>query len=530
MRRWNGWGDEAVALAVPAAARQLLVDLVGTGTPPRDADLGTVVSAVRESRLSGWSGLLTDPLVRILHARGQSFPDWVALRLGEVGETPDAVAYPETSVDASKIIAVARASGARLIPYGGGTSVVGHVNPPSDGPPVVTVDMRRMNACQSVDSKSGLAVFGSGIVGPNLEARLRAEGFTLGHFPQSFEYSTLGGWVATRSSGQESLGYGRIERLFAGGKVESPSGPLVLPAFPASAAGPDLREMLLGSEGRLGFLTECTVRVTRLPECEEVHGFLLPDWEVGTDAVRSILQCGLRPSMLRLSSPEESRTLFALSGHSGLLSYLSPLLRIRGIGAKSCFLLVGFKGNRHLVSHVREEVFSVLRAFGGVSLGQRPGRSWRRSRFATPYLRNSLWELGYGVDTLETACSWSALPRLVRSIEDGIRSAFGDASERCHVFTHLSHPYTDGSSLYTTLIFRLAPDPRETLQTWCRAKEAASRAIAAGGGTISHHHGVGRDHRDHLEAEKGPLGVAALRAVAKSLDPDGLMNPGKLVT
>ncbi|MCZ7669624.1 MAG: FAD-binding oxidoreductase [Chloroflexi bacterium] len=210
--------------------------------------------------------------MRLRHARGQSLPDWVALRRGRIPAFPDGVAFPTLDVEVRDAIRYAQEVGAKLIPYGGGTSVVGHINPQAGDAPVLTINMQRLNNLRHFDATSQLATFGAGVSGPDVEAQLRARGFTLGHYPQSFGLSTLGGWVVTRSSGQQSLGYGRIEDLFAGGVMETPSGRWELLAHPASAAGPDLRHLVLGSEGRLGILTEATVRATPLPEEEAFHG------------------------------------------------------------------------------------------------------------------------------------------------------------------------------------------------------------------------------------------------------------------
>ncbi|MGQ9768361.1 MAG: FAD-binding oxidoreductase, partial [Anaerolineae bacterium] len=252
MRRWNGWGDDTVQYPLNEAARRFLTARLGPGTPPRDATFADVVATVPPSRLPDHPLVSADPADRLRHARGQSLPDWVALRTGRIGAFPDGVARPATGEEVRELLDYALQVGAAVIPYGGGTSVVGHVNPLPGDRPVLTVDLARLNRLLRFDGEGNLAAFGAGIVGPELEAQLRARGFTLGHFPQSFEYSTLGGWIATRSSGQQSLGYGRIERLFAGGVLEAPAGTLTLPAFPASAAGPDLRELVLGAEGRLG--------------------------------------------------------------------------------------------------------------------------------------------------------------------------------------------------------------------------------------------------------------------------------------
>ena len=529
MRRWNGWGDDTVSAALPARAVETLSAWVGPATPPRDATPAQALTAVPASRLAPGSGVTLDPWERLLHARGQSLPDWIALRSGRIGLAPDAVVFPESGSDVAALLAWARERGARLIPWGGGTSVAGHVNPQPSEAPVVTVDLSRLSRLLSFDETSRLATFGAGVRGPDLEATLLARGWTLGHFPQSFELSTLGGWIATRSSGQQSLGYGRIERLFAGGRVESPEGRLDLPPFPASAAGPDLRELVLGSEGRLGVITEGTVRVSPIPAIEEVHGVFLPDFPSAIAAVREMAALRLPLSMLRLSTPEETRTTLLLAGHDRLIRALETYLSLRGAREEKCLLLVGISGSENLVRQTRRQALGALAMRGGVAAGKAFGREWHRNRFRAPYLRNALWEAGWAVDTLETAAPWSRVPALLASVETALRAGLAGEAENVHAFTHLSHVYLDGSSLYTTYLFRLAADPDVNLARWRTLKTAASAAIVAGGGTISHQHGVGTDHAPWLAAEKGELGIRALRGVFGTFDPDGLLNPGKLV-
>lgn len=529
MRRWNGWGDDTITYPLHAAPRQFLAELVGPGTPPRDATLEEVVATVPPTRLPPHELISDDPVERVRHARGQSLPDWIALRSGRIPAFPDGVAWPITDMEVRDLLRYAREAEIQVIPYGGGTSVVGHVNPLPGDAPVLTMDLGRLNRLRRFDEISHLATFGAGITGPDLEAQLRARGCTLGHFPQSFELSTLGGWVVTRSSGQQSLGYGRIEGLFAGGRLESPVGKLELPSFPASAAGPDLREVILGSEGRLGILTEATVRVAPLPEMEAFHAVFFPDFECGRESVRETMQARLPLSMLRLSTAVETQTTLALAGHERLISALERLLTLRGVGDGKCMLLLGFTGRDALVKMARREALEIAGRHQGVHVGRTFGKEWHKSRFRTPYLRNTLWELGYAIDTLETATDWASIPAMVDAIESALRSGLEESGERVHVFTHLSHLYPYGCSIYTTYLYRLATDPDETLQRWQILKAAASQAIVAQGGTISHQHGVGTDHLPYLAAEKGELGMAAIRDLCRCFDPEGTMNPGKLV-
>jgi alkyldihydroxyacetonephosphate synthase len=472
---------------------------------------------------------MIDPELRVRHARGQSLPDWIALRSGRVGAFPDGVAYPTDEDEVRDLLRYAVEAGARLIPYGGGTSVVGHINPLPGEAPVLTVNLSRLNRLRAFDTTSHLATFGAGVCGPDLEAQLRARGTTLGHFPQSFELSTLGGWIASRSSGQQSFHYGRIEDTFAGGHVETPAGPLDLPPHPASAAGPDLRHLLLGSEGRLGVFTEATVRVCPLPEREDFHAVFFPDWESGHTAVREIAQAWVPVSMLRLSNAVETETTLILAGHERLVGLAERALRALGLGEEKCLLLFGVTGSRKLVKRARRDLVAIAKEYDGRHVGKYMGGKWRDSRFLSPYLRNTLWELGYAVDTLETALPWSAVPATVETIQAALRTGLQEIGERVHVFAHLSHIYSHGASFYVTYLLRVSPDPDEMLARWQRLKDAASRAIVAAGGTISHQHGVGTDHLPYLAAEKGELGMEALEAARQVFDPQGMMNPGKLL-
>lgn len=529
MRRWNGWGDDTVTHPLPEGARQFLEELVGQGTPPEDAALADVVASVPGSRLPDHALVSKDAEDRVRHARGQSLPDWIALRSGRISTFPDGVAYPGTDDEVRELLGFAAEAGLRVIPYGGGTSVVGHVNPLPGERPVLTVDLARLSRLRHFDEVSQLATFGAGVMGPDLEAQLRARGCTLGHFPQSFELSTLGGWIVTRSSGQQSLGYGRIEKLFAGGTLVSPAGTLELPPFPASAAGPDLREVVLGSEGRLGILSEATVRAAPLPEMEAFHAVFFPDFERGRHAVREIMQARLPLSMLRLSTAVETQTTLALAGHERLIGALERLLSLRGVGEEKCMLMLGFTGREAVAKVARKEALGIARQQGGIHVGRTFGEEWLKSRFRTPYLRNTLWEMGYAIDTLETAADWATVPEMLSAIEGALRPGLEEVGERVHVFSHLSHLYPYGSSLYTTYLYRVAPDPDETLRRWQVLKAAASEAILAHGGTISHQHGVGTDHLAYMPREKGPLGVAVIEDLCERLDPWGMMNPGKMI-
>jgi len=507
---------------------RLIEGLLGPGIPPRDATLAEVVAAVPHSRLPANPAFSGDPEERLRHARGQSFPDLIALRSGQLGVFPDGVAYPHSTAEVRALLDYAATTGTRVIAYGGGTSVVGHINPPHHDAPILTVDMRRMRRLCALNTVDNLAVFEAGVTGPDLEAQLRAHGYTLGHYPQSFELSTLGGWIATRSRGQQSLGYGRIEQLFVGGHMETPVGSLSLPAYPASATGPELRELVLGSEGRLGIVTEAAVRVVPLPAREVFHAAFFPEWELAVAAVRELVQSGIPLSMVRLSTPGETTINFALARHRRGLAMLKQVLALRGIRSDASMLLLGFSGTERQVALSRRVALDIARKHRGFHVGPALGRQWQRGRFRAPYLRDELWAHGYAVDTVETATTWSKVEPLLQAVEQALTGALSTEGERVHAFTHLSHVYPQGSSVYTTFLFRLG-DPDTTLRRWQLLKRAASLAIHRYGGTISHQHGVGRIHQPYLAQEKGPLGIAALQQLVAAYDPDQLLNPGALL-
>lgn len=530
MRRWNGWGDEAINLDLNPEAGRFLQDKVGQPAAPQDATLEQVCQQVPAARIGAHPLIDRRAEVRIRHSLGQSLPDWLQMRYGHIAAVPDGVAFPESSEQVGELLRYARQHKLIVIPYGGGTSVVGHLSVPSEARPVLSLSLKKMSQLISLDPNAQLATFGAGILGPDLEAQLRARGYTLGHFPQSFEYSSLGGWVVTRSSGQQSLRYGRIEQLFAGGRVETPIGMLDIPAFPASAAGTDLRELLLGSEGRIGILTEVTVRISRLPEQEAFHALFFPDWQSAQSAMREMVQLRLPVSMLRLSNPVETETTLAMAGHAGMIRWLERYLRWRGVGQQKCLLLAGASGNPMHVAYVQRSVRKISAAFGGVSAGSRIGEKWKHGRFRNVYLRNTLWQRGYAIDTVETACDWGQTSTMMAAIEQAARSSLAEAGERVHCYTHLSHVYQQGASVYSSFVYRLSGDFETDMRRWRALKAAVSAAIVAHGGTISHQHGVGTDHAPYLLAEKGHLGMSALRHLYQHFDPDGMMNPGKLIS
>lgn len=530
MKRWNGWGETGTEMHLPAGAQKLLAERIGPAQAVESVPRQKLIANVPPARVDESHELIsTDAGQRLDFAHGQSLPDWVAMRFGTLERFPDAVACPASDSQLEDVLDFADRHQLAVIACGGATSVVGHLQVPEGPAPVLTVCMQRLNRLIDFDPDSRLAGFGAGVRGPDLEAALRADGYTLGHYPQSFEYSTLGGWVATRSSGQQSLYYGRIEDLFAGGRVIAPCGKIEFPPFPASAAGPDLRQVFLGSEGRLGILSRAWVRVRRRPEADEIYGVFFPGWDAARSAVREIAATDLPLSMLRLSNPAETETNLLLAGRENQIALLKKYLRLRGLRDPAwCMLLAGLTGSRKHVAFAKKIAKRIIRKHGGVAVGKPMGEAWKKNRFLAPYLRNTLWDRGYAVDTLETAVTWERVDSAMEAVEAAIAGAAAEKKEKVHVFSHLSHVYRTGSSIYTTYLFRVGQNAAQVLELWQAMKKAASLAIVSEGGTISHQHGVGMDHKAYLPAEKGDCGMGMIRSLGAHADPHRRMNPGKL--
>jgi alkyldihydroxyacetonephosphate synthase len=546
--RWNGWGVEG--RADPLAGREevwpWLAGLLGMpallATPPRALDsialpparLGEGSRAALVALL-GTERVRQDRDERALHALGRSYHDLLRLRAGDFSP-PDAVLYPRDENDVLAVLRLAAERELAVVPYGGGTSVVGGVSACRGGfSSVVTLDLSDMNRVTAIDLVSGTASAEAGIAGPQLERQLAIKGMMLGHHPQSFEFSTLGGWIAHHGSGQDSGRYGRAADWLVGVRVATPRGLLTGAEVPASAAGPDLARLMLGSEGLLGVITEARLRLRSLPAREEHRAWLFRDFAAGLTAIREAVREGIPHSMLRLSDAGETRFLrafAALGRERALRQRLENLyLELRHMGDDAAALIAGFAGSDRDVAAARRRFAALARRLGAVALGQAPGRRWRAERYQAPYVRDSLLDQGVGIDTLETAASWSKLPVLYAAVRTALETAMRQQvprqGARGVVLAHVSHAYADGASLYFTFLFARRLD--EEIAQWQAIKRAGMEAALAAGGTLSHHHGVGEDHLAWMEREKGPAGIAALRAVKQALDPKGVLNPCKLI-
>ncbi|CAL9633973.1 FAD-binding oxidoreductase [Streptomyces sp. enrichment culture] len=523
---WSGWGDPAKATPLPDSVIGLLRDLLGV-TPRETAPVpiedmavpdGPLAPEARRALIAALGDeafVRTDAETRVRHTRGKSTPDLLRIREGDVSAVPAAVLLPGGHDEVLTVLRVCAEHRLALVPFGGGTSVVGGLAPEPRGA-FVALDLRRMDGLLDLDPVSRTATLQAGLRAPQAEALLAAHGFTLGHFPQSYEWATIGGFAATRSSGQASAGYGRFDEMVLSLTLATPGGTLDTGRAPRSAAGPDLRQLVLGSEGAFGVITSVTVRIRPVPSTSVYEGWHFPSFEEGAAALRRLAQDGPRPTVLRLS--DETETFVGLAHPEAI-----------GSGTRQpagCTAVAGYEGTHEDTGHRREHAAAVLRACGGTPLGEEPGRRWAHGRYSAPYLRDALLDAGAFAETLETATFWSRLPGLYTAVRDALTGTLTAAGTPPLVMCHISHVYENGASLYFTVVCAQGEDP---VAHWTRAKHAANEAILAAGGTISHHHGVGTDHRDWYAREAGPLGIDALRAVKRRLDPEGLMNPGVLL-
>ncbi|MEV7420134.1 FAD-binding oxidoreductase [Streptomyces sp. NPDC089919] len=523
---FNAWGDPALATTLSDDVKGLLASLLEISgeplTPPTQAEVRLVPSRLSGVHLKALAAIVGEEHIsvrdgdRLPRAGGKSTPDLLRRRSTGEQEAPDAVVVPGTEEEVAQLLELCSRQRIAVVPFGGGTSVVGGLDPlRGEFAAVLSLDLRRFDALVSLDEVSGEAVLGAGLTGPRAEELLAERGFELGHYPQSFRYATIGGFAATRSSGQDSAGYGRFDDMVRGLRVITPAGVLDLGRGPASAAGPDLRQLFLGSEGVLGVITEVRVRVHPVPAVKRYEAWTFPDFATGAAALRAVRQQGTGPTVLRLSDETETAVNLAMTAKIGAPQAVS-----------GCLAVTVFEGTDELTAARHELTRAVLRAHGGTSLGEEPARAWEHGRFSAPYLRDALLDHGALCETLETATSWAGLDRLKTAVTGALTEALGATGSTALVMCHISHVYETGASLYFTVVGAQRGD---ALAQWQQAKRAAGDAIMANAGTITHHHAVGADHRPWMGQEIGDLGAAVLRAVKGAVDPAGILNPGKLI-
>lgn len=545
--KWWGWGAEAAAFdpehrpgVWPFVAEHLQLDAEPV------LDLPLPLSAMRLPAQTRNAAFLTaavtalgrehvreDDHERLVHAYGKSYRDLIRVRRGDASGAPDAVLYPASEAEVATVVTLAVRHGVVLIPFGGGSNIAGCLERlAGETRMVVSLDMSRLRRVLEVDAQSCTARIEAGAFGPDLEAALNAQGMTLGHFPDSFLHSTLGGWIATRSAGMQSDKYGKIEDMVVALRMVTPAGTIVTRATPKSAAGLDVNNLCVGGEGTLGVITEAVMRVHPAPACKRVEGFMFRDFESGVAALQECVRRECVPSMARLNDPAKTALSLAFKSkatamQSLMLRVVDAYLRLRGVEpGKGCAMLVKFEGTRAQVARQRRAVAAIYRAFGGVALGTAPGRSFERAKYDFPHTRDFMMDRGVIVDVSETATSWSNLVPLYRAASRAIVTATEATGSPAWVGCHVSHTYRTGASLYFT--FGAAGRKGEELGQYLRIKKAAEDAFLAHGGTLSHHHAVGAEHLPWLADDVSPTGLAAMQAVKRALDPTDIMTPGRL--
>ncbi len=518
-RKHWGWGyeDEQPSPDEVRSAAEFLAGRLGFGSTDPEQPVPLTEISLPTPRLVPPSSLrdicATDDYQRTLHAYGRSYADVVRAFRGRFDHPPDVVVHPRDEDELRSALEWGISAGAAVIPFGGGTSVVGGVEAADceDYAGVVTIDLKALDRVLEVDPVSLSARIQAGATGPGLEQQLGEHGLTLRHFPQSFEFSTLGGWIATRAGGHFATLYTHIDDLVESVRALTPAGLWESRRLPGSGAGVSPDRMLIGSEGTLGIITEAWVRVRRRPVHRTSAPVRFEDFMAGAEAVRALSQSGLYPTNCRLIDAREAKVTGAGDGTHAVL-------------------VLGFESAEHDVEPLMKTALECCADHGGTWERRGPSDavgSWREAFLRAPYLRDVFIAIGVLSETFETAITWERFPafheRVLSEVSDAVRNVCGDGSVTCR-FTHV---YSDGLAAYYTI---LAPARRGAeLEQWASIKRAASDAVIEGGGTITHHHAVGRGHRPWYDRQRPDPFAATLRAAKRALDPTGALNPGVLI-
>jgi alkyldihydroxyacetonephosphate synthase len=544
--KWWGWGDVEAGFNPiahpgfwPYAKSALGIEREIPPTPPLALDavqlpeaivnprfLAELVSALDSSQVCG------SRYERVIHAYGKGFRDLFRLRRGSAEGAPDLVVYPENENDVLVTLRAAAHHDVMVIPFGGGSNISGCLERMETRRMAVSLDMRRMRRVLAVDAESFTARAEAGVFGPDLEEQLGVHGMTLGHFPDSFLHSTLGGWIATRSAGMQSDKYGKIEDMVIALRMVTPEGVLATRTVPKSSNGIDVNHLCVGSEGTLGVITEATLQVHPRPELRLVPAYLFHEFEAGLQAMRECVRKECMPSMVRLNDPDKTALSLAFKPPSSRLSQAASkifkrYLQVKGFDLpRACLMLTSFEGRKADVTRQSRQVNAIYRKFGGVSLGSSSGRSFEATKYDFPHIRDFLLERDATTDVSETATVWSNILPLyqatMKAIRDGVLESGVPPWSGCHI----SHTYRSGASLYFT--FGFMQQRGHEMEQYLNVKRAAQQSFIDGGATLSHHHAVGTEHLPWLSADISPLGVKAVAAIKHGLDPDNIMNPGRL--
>ena len=553
--KWWGWGLDDVAFNwrnkpgfAPLADEKIGLDL-RTMPDPVEPDLADFpVPATRLDpahraaivHVVGEANLRDDDEYRVVHSFGRSLPDLFRVRHGDFTRLVDAIVYPGDEDEVAAVLRLVIEHDLVLIPYGGGSCISGSLTPDiSEQRPILSMNLGRMDRVLEIDDTSGLARVQAGVYGPDLEEQLNAEGWTMGHFPDSFTYSTVGGWAATRSSGMQSDKYGDIEQIVRGLRMVHPDGVVRTKAIPGRDAGPSVHEMVLGSEGRLGIITECTVQVHRIAPVRQVIAYMYPDWEHGIRGMHAISRSEVKPTFTRLSDGPETRFSLALvkepsstkgkvaaKVQDGLFAYL----RSKGWDTteEMCISYVCFEGSKERVEREKAIVKKIVSRNGGITLGAGPGAVYDQKKFDTPYLRDFLLNYQVFGDVCETGASWSTLNEVHSKVYDAYYRSRKEAGGPGFMFCHMSHSYHGGACLYFTFAFPYTSD-ETALEEYYGAKNAVQQTFVDIGSGVSHHHGVGVEHRPWMEQDLGETGARMIRGLFSDNDPGRNLNPGKVL-
>jgi alkyldihydroxyacetonephosphate synthase len=548
--KWWGWGDESTTFShedkpalAPFVKEKIGIDCDGGSSTVIDFDALEIDPPVVSDDLRtalvtalGEEWLSDTPMDRVVHTYGKSIRDLVRIRRGDLGRLPDLIAYPGDEADVVSLVELALANDAVLIPFGGGTNISGSLEAPRDERrTVISVDMGRMDRVLEIDTTSNTARIQAGALGPALEEQLNRTGWTIGHFPDSFNHSTLGGWIATRSSGMQSDKYGDIADLTRAVRVVTPHGILATRNVPSSSSGPSVREMVLGSEGRLGIIVEATVHVHRVPEERKVLGYLFPDWPTSLRAMHDIAASDATPSITRVSDANETQFSFVTKKGGGLADKFQSIAlkqfleRVKHIDpSRMCLSFMGFEGSTEHVKRQRKLVGAIVKQHGGICVGSGPGELYDQKKFDTPYIRDFLLDRGGIADVSETSAPWAKLEGLYDGVVAAARGAFDEVGVHGWIMCHLSHSYHSGACLYFTFAFKETPGA-DGLKQYDTVKSAIQQAFMDLGATLSHHHAVGLEHAPWLEQDISPAGVAIVRTLLDGVDPGHNLNPGKII-
>ncbi|MBB1483210.1 FAD-binding oxidoreductase [Tessaracoccus sp. MC1865] len=547
-QKWWGWGEEGHSFGykdkpkfAPFVMNRVGVDIDEPVKPvPPFSSLEVPASQLSESLRTSLVAILgekyvqTDDETRVVHAFGKGVRDLVRVRRGQLGRVPDVVLYPGTQREVERLVDAVVDADAVLIPFGGGSNIVAALEAmPGESRQVVSVNLGRMNKVLEIDEVSGLAHIQAGVFGPDMEDQLQARGWTLGHHPDSFVWSTLGGWIATRSSGMQSDKYGDIADITRGLTMVMPGQVLTLRPLPSTSSGPSVREMVLGSEGRLGVITSAWVNVHRVPEVREIQAYFYATYADGLKACREIVESDAEVMMARVSDALETEYIMANGKKGSKVSSLiskgiKKLMEQKGWDLSQIAMsFVGFEGSASHVRYLKGIVGKIVRNNGGMGVGKGPGALYDQKKYDTPYLRDFMLDHGLVCDVSETTTPWAFAEQIHTNATDAFYQVMDDLGLRGVVFCHLSHSYHSGACQYFT--FAINDDSESNLVTYDLAKRAIQQAFMDNHGTVSHHHGVGEEHSPWMEQDISPAGVFIQSKLFDGVDPGRNFNPGKIV-